>query len=150
MSTWSDWEVKALLAIWGESKIQQELDGAVRNKVIFTTISKKLQEKGYTKSWDKCRNKIKNLKKKYRQVKDHNQTGRGRATCKFFDTLDSILGHRPASAPSELLDSSEIEAEPLSTDTSGTATNMTRDEDTETASAVAVASTEPSQGVVHS
>ena len=79
MSTvWKDNEVKALLAIWGESKIQQELDGAVRNKVVFSTIASKLKEKGCVKTWVQCRNKIKNLKKKYREVKDHNSlTGRG-------------------------------------------------------------------------
>ena len=38
MSVWSDNEVKALIAIWGGTKIQEELDGAVRNKTIFTNI----------------------------------------------------------------------------------------------------------------
>ena len=34
-TTWTDKEVKALLAIWGDSKIQEELDGAVRNQVVL-------------------------------------------------------------------------------------------------------------------
>ena len=35
----------------------------------------------YKRGWQQCRTKVKNLKKKYRQVKDHNgQTGRGRKT----------------------------------------------------------------------
>ena len=39
------------------------------------------------------------------KVKDHNGvTGNGRRTCKFYDKLDAILGHRPASAPSVLMD----------------------------------------------
>ena len=33
---WSDKEVKALIAVWGE---EQELDAAVRNKIIFIQIS---------------------------------------------------------------------------------------------------------------
>ena len=33
-TTWADKEVKALLTIWGDSKIQEELDGAVCNKVV--------------------------------------------------------------------------------------------------------------------
>ncbi len=37
-TAWSDVEVRALIAIWGESDIQEELDGAVRNKVVFTEI----------------------------------------------------------------------------------------------------------------
>lgn len=39
MAVWSDSEVKALLAVWSNSKIQQELDGAVRNKIIYEKIS---------------------------------------------------------------------------------------------------------------
>ena len=53
-----------------------------------------------------CKAKIKNLKAEYRVVKDHNNgTGRGRKTCKFFSELDEILGCRPASVPSVLLES---------------------------------------------
>ena len=47
MSAWTDEEVKALISIWGDSKIQEELDGAVRNKAIHTTIAKKMQENGH-------------------------------------------------------------------------------------------------------
>ena len=46
------------------------------------------------------------MKAEYRAVKDHNNgTGRGRKTCKFFSELDEILGCRPASVPSVLLES---------------------------------------------
>ena len=59
---------------------------------------------------------MKNLKTKYREVKDHNrETGRGRITCKFYAELDRILGHRPASVPLFLLDtgdSSSTQVEP--------------------------------------
>ena len=62
--------------------MQEELDGAVRNKVVFQDISK-MQEQGYSRDWEQCRTKIKNLKKQYRVVKDHNsETGRGRKTIK--------------------------------------------------------------------
>ena len=97
--------VKALIAIWGEGNVQEELDGAVRNKVVYVNIAKKMKEQGYDRDWQQCRTKIKNLKKDYRTTKDHNgQTGRGRKTCRFFKELDNILGHRPASVPAVLLD----------------------------------------------
>ena len=32
---WSNNEVKALIAIWSDDKIQEQLDGAVRNKAVF-------------------------------------------------------------------------------------------------------------------
>ncbi len=57
-TAWSDVEVRALIAVWGESDIQEELDGA---KVVFTEISQKLKE-GHTRE---CRNKIKSLKRIY-------------------------------------------------------------------------------------
>lgn len=104
-AVWGDHEVKALIAVWGESDVQDELDGAVRNKVVFMEISKKLQEMGFNRDWMQCRTKIKNLKKRYRAVKDHNgETGKGRMTMKFYRELDCILGHRPASVPATLLD----------------------------------------------
>ena len=76
---WSDNEVKALLAVWGENNVQEALDGAVRNM----KISKKLMEEmGYDRDWQQCRVKVKKLKKSYREVKDHNgETGRARKTC---------------------------------------------------------------------
>lgn len=84
-----------------ESNIQEELDGAVRNKVVFITIAKKMLDQGFTRDWEQCRNKI----KKYRMIKDHNgETERGRKQCKFYKELDAILGHRPASVPAVLLD----------------------------------------------
>ena len=107
-TVWSDKEVKALIAIWGESSVQEELDGAVRNQAIYQRIAKKLHEQGYERDWKQCRAKIKNLKTNYREVKDHNgETGRGRKTCKFYKELDRILGHRPASVPASLLDTGD-------------------------------------------
>ena len=131
-TTWADKEVKTLLTIWGDSKIQEELDGAVRNKVVFECIAKKLQEQGYERDWKQCRAKVKNLKTKYREVKDNNdKTGRGRKSCEFYRELDEILGHRPASVSSALLDTgdfsstlSESDAENEEDDMNGKETNM--------------------------
>ena len=44
-------------------------------------------------------------------MKDHNGvTGNGRKTFKFYNKLDKILGHRPASVPSVLLDAGSSSA----------------------------------------
>ena len=63
-STWSDSEVAALITIWGEADIQEQLDGATRNKSIYLRISKKLAESGhgFTRDWQQCKAKIKNLR----------------------------------------------------------------------------------------
>ena len=60
---WSDDEVKTLLAVWEESNIEHELDGAVRNKVVYVNISKKMKELEHDRDWQQCRTKIKNIKK---------------------------------------------------------------------------------------
>ncbi len=92
--------------MWSNSTIQKELDGAVRNKVIYEKISQKLAKQGHVRDWKQCRSKIKNLKTQYRDIKDHNsRTGNGRKVCKFFSELDDILSHRPASVPLVLFDS---------------------------------------------
>ena len=104
-STWSDAEVSVLITVWGEADVQEQLDGATRNQTIFANIAKKLKESGYDRDWQQCRAKIKNLKAEYKKVKDHNGvTGNGRKSFKFYQKLDEILGHRPASAPAVVLD----------------------------------------------
>ena len=53
---------------------------------------------------------MKKLKTDYCKVKDKNEkTCRGRSIWKYFDTLDAILGHRPATKPPLLLDTAAEE-----------------------------------------
>ena len=100
-ASWSEEEIKVLIT----TDIQEQLDGAKRNRPIFVKIAKALEEEGFDRTWLQCRTKMKSLKAEYRTVKDSNNcTGRDRKTCRYFDELDEILGHRPASAPSHLLD----------------------------------------------
>lgn len=60
-STWAEEEVKALLALWGEGNVQEQLDGAVRNKTIYENIAQKLNKSGYRRNWEQCRNKKKKI-----------------------------------------------------------------------------------------
>ena len=43
---WADAEVRVLIGFWGDSRIQAELDGAVRNKAIHEKIAMKMAEAG--------------------------------------------------------------------------------------------------------
>ena len=66
------------------------------------------KKQGIERERKQCRDKIKNLKTQYKDVKDNNnETGRERKTCKFYSLLDSILGHRPATVPPCLLDTGD-------------------------------------------
>ena len=58
-TTWTDREVKALLSIWGDTKIQEELDGAVWNQVVYKHIAQQLKDQqGINRNWKQCRAKI--------------------------------------------------------------------------------------------
>lgn len=47
MATWSDTEVMNLTELWGEEDIQQQLEGAKRNKHVYDKLAKELQKKRY-------------------------------------------------------------------------------------------------------
>ena len=44
---WSDIEVKVLLSIWGDNRIQEELDGVVRNKLVYQKIAENMNKSGH-------------------------------------------------------------------------------------------------------
>ena len=82
---------------------------------MFETIARELQSEGYDRSYQQCREKVKKLKQEYKKIKDKlNKTGEsGRMHLKswdFFDPLDSIWGHKPATHPPAVVDTlAEIE-----------------------------------------
>ena len=104
-TVWGEEEVRVLISIWGDEKIQDELDGPRRKQSLHEAIAKELQKKGFNRDAEQCKIKIKNLKSQYRPIKDHNnKSGNDKKTFKFFDELDIILGHRPSSKPPVVLD----------------------------------------------
>ena len=107
-SRWKNEEILSLIAIWGDSKVQAELDGVVRNKSVYQTISKKLRENGYNKDW----------KQLYKKAKTHhNKTGQGRKAFKYFAQLNDVMGNRAAVSPPLLIESSQPgDSEPQSDD----------------------------------
>lgn len=66
---WSTEATRSLVSVWSQENVQNELDGVSRNRTIFERISKELRNKGYEKTWQQCRTKIKNLTQKYRKVR---------------------------------------------------------------------------------
>lgn len=75
----------------------------MKSREVWALISNKLKE---TKSeWKKktsiqCENKWKDIKRKYMETKDHNNTsGNDPKTCKFYEELEEILGEKPCVKP---------------------------------------------------
>ena len=106
-SLWTDGEVTAPIAIWGEEDIQWQLDGAIRNISVYEKIATRLtaQEHCSERTAVQCREKIKKIKSDYKRAKDNtNRLGRGRIICAFYSQLDAILGCRPSSTPSSVIE----------------------------------------------
>jgi len=93
---WTDDEVQALLSIYAQDDIQQELKTAARNEKVYAKISGKLGELDIEHSAKRCREKLKKLKQDYKRIKDHNNSTKGseQRTNKWFDRLDALLGDR--------------------------------------------------------
>lgn len=89
---WTVPEVRALIGIWSDKSIQQQLEGTVRNKRIFEQIAAKLQKLGIERDWKQCRTKYKNLKHEYKIVRMAQDLGMSKSM-RFFTELDAILGH---------------------------------------------------------
>ena len=75
---WSVEETNGLLALWSSTDIQNKLDGAVRTKPVFEKLKNEMLVAGYERSVDQLNNKIKKIKKDYRdQKKELGRSGSG-------------------------------------------------------------------------
>ncbi len=103
---WSAEETNALLAIWSTRESQDKLEGSVRKKHVYEEIAGEMTTAGFNRSADQVVNKLKKLKKEYRdQKREMGKSGSGRSKMVHFDVIDSILGHRPASQSTGALNS---------------------------------------------
>ena len=66
---WTDDATRALLSLWSEHNIQDQLDGVKRNSHIYAKLASDLSEMGHEFTAKQCRTKVKNLTQSYRKVK---------------------------------------------------------------------------------
>ncbi|XP_060776410.1 uncharacterized protein LOC132885900 [Neoarius graeffei] len=104
---WSVEETTCLLAIWSTDEVQAKLEGATRTKPVLHQIQKEMAAAGYESTLEQISNKLKKLKKDYRdQKKDLGRSGNGRPRKNpHFDILDSVLGDRQANNATGALNS---------------------------------------------
>ena len=119
--SWSREETLKLIEIWGNDAIQAQLEGCKCNQEIFGKFAAEMVEAGHERTAQQCRDKVKKLKVEYRKIKDkRKKTGQGRyPEWDYFDALDAILGHKPATEPPAVINSmgtsdhhEEVEQEP--------------------------------------
>lgn len=94
---WSAEETSCFLAVWSSAEVQDQLEGASRTKPVFVQIQREMAAAGYDRTIEQISNKLKKLKKEYRdQKKDLISRGgiRRPKTSSNFEILDSVLGDR--------------------------------------------------------
>ncbi|XP_031421247.1 zinc finger protein 527-like isoform X2 [Clupea harengus] len=105
---WSPTETQALLAVWSDKAVQDDLDGATRNERVFRDISSKLEEMGISRSYKQCREKIKKLKAQYKNIVDHNRSGSNRTKFRWFDMMDAVLGGKSPTTGGRRIESDNV------------------------------------------
>jgi hypothetical protein len=75
--SWSHEEILALIRVWSDQSIQSLL--------------------GDQRTPKQCKDKLKNLKQFYKDVKDgHERSGYSRDNWPYFELIDAVMGDRPA------------------------------------------------------
>ncbi|XP_044524686.1 zinc finger and SCAN domain-containing protein 20 [Gracilinanus agilis] len=89
---WSYEETKTFLAILGESPFSEKLRTCHQNRPVYRAISERLRERGFLRTLEQCRYRIKNLLRNYRKAKSSHPPG----TCPFYEELDTLVKARAA------------------------------------------------------
>ena len=104
--TWWFEEAKLLIALWSEEAVQHELNTMHNKKLVWDKISQGMADGGYSRSAQQCRVKINNLKQNYRKIRDGNKiSGNQRQEWEMFEPMDRVLGCKPTSKPTVVVDS---------------------------------------------
>lgn len=99
-------EVCALLDIWADQEIQQQLAGRLHNMCIYEKISSRLTDLGIHRTGEQCREKIKKLRRDYKTVVDNNYSpafARKMLVC--YDKVHEIFGKCAVLKPSFVIES---------------------------------------------
>ncbi len=96
---WSSEETSVLLAIWSSTEIQEKLESSARKKIVYDEISQEMLNGGFSRSTEQIMNKLKKLRKEYRDLKRKPSKSDCGHISKTFDhdLMESVLEHRPAS-----------------------------------------------------
>ena len=111
--TWTDKEVVALFDVWSDASVQVKLQGAYRNDHIYRRIVSELAACRFQRNVKQCRDKLKALKKKYKEVINrHGRSGAGvesdeevtQGDFRFFSQIHRVLRGRAVVNPPHLLE----------------------------------------------
>ncbi|XP_069758116.1 uncharacterized protein [Narcine bancroftii] len=103
---WGDGEVRELLSIRAE--MAKHFTRTVKDGLIYQRITTRLREAGFLRDKTQVINKLKNMRKRFLQLNDHNRrSGRGRMEWPYFDLAYQIWGVSPSASPVALISKME-------------------------------------------
>ncbi|XP_062978834.1 uncharacterized protein LOC134396316 [Elgaria multicarinata webbii] len=88
---WSDEEIGTFINLWISPEAQEHLQTS-RHDSLYPWFSKQMSQRGYARSPAQCKEKLHALKKKFKEIRRHNQqSGVEPRTMTFYDKLAIIL-----------------------------------------------------------
>ena len=88
---WGEGQTSVLVSEWKERI--EEVESA-RATETWNKIVEEVNKSGDPKTVKQCKDKIQNLKKKHKEAKANNKTGRPPQTSPFYDSFDKVLAMR--------------------------------------------------------
>ncbi|XP_038045150.1 uncharacterized protein LOC119719695 isoform X2 [Patiria miniata] len=102
---WTVEDTRHLISIWGDPSIQRKLRGIFRNNTVYDEICRRLREHGVYRTPAQCRNKTKNLRKGFRELKLRNGSNCSKSVTRqsglFFEQLERVWGQDFHNNPGE-------------------------------------------------
>ncbi|XP_021118950.1 zinc finger and SCAN domain-containing protein 20 isoform X3 [Heterocephalus glaber] len=89
---WGYEETKTFLAILSESPFSEKLRTCHQNRQVYRAISERLRARGFLRTLEQCRYRVKNLLRNYRKAKSSHPPG----TCPFYEELEALVRARTA------------------------------------------------------
>lgn len=87
---WSYEETKTFLAILSESPFLEKLWTCHQNRQVYRAIAERLRARGFLRTLEQCRYRVKNLLRNYRKAKNSHPPG----TCPFYEELEALVRAR--------------------------------------------------------
>ncbi|KAM7324289.1 hypothetical protein ACRRTK_016594 [Alexandromys fortis] len=87
---WSYEETKTFLAILSESPFSEKLWTCHQNRQVYRAIAERLRARGFLRTLEQCRYRVKNLLRNYRKAKNSYPPG----TCPFYEELEALVRAR--------------------------------------------------------
>lgn len=91
---WDLEETRALLDLLKDERILKAIE-SVRTREIYHEIADRLKQLGFSRDWNQIRGRVKNLKFSYKKARAlHEEHGQSTSTCRFYDDLHYLFGHK--------------------------------------------------------